>query len=196
MDLAQLSDEELLTEFRRASADARRPIVDELFARHYERVARWCYRFSGDRDAAADLAQEVFLKAYKHLDTFRGASRFSTWLYSIVRNESYNRLQRIAAIPAEEDEDALVAVPTRDAGPEEIAERDSRARHLHEFLASTLDETERVVFTLHYGDDLPLDSITRLLKLDNVSGAKAYLVSAKRKLARAVQRLRARGEQL
>jgi RNA polymerase sigma-70 factor (ECF subfamily) len=196
MDLAQLSDEELLTEFRRASADARRPIVDELFARHYERVARWCYRFSGDRDAAADLAQEVFLKAYKHLDTFRGASRFSTWLYSIVRNESYKRLQRIAAIPAEEDEDALVAVPTRDAGPEEIAERDSRARHLHEFLASTLDETERVVFTLHYGDDLPLDSITRLLKLDNVSGAKAYIVSAKRKLARAVQRLRARGEEL
>jgi RNA polymerase sigma-70 factor (ECF subfamily) len=196
MDLAQLSDEELLTELRRASADARRPIVDELFARHYERVARWCYRFSGDRDAAADLAQEVFLKAYKHLDTFRGASRFSTWLYSIVRNESFNRLQRFAAIPAEEDEDALVAVPTRDAGPEEITERDSRARHLHEFLASTLDETERVVFTLHYGDDLPLDSITRLLKLDNVSGAKAYIVSAKRKLARAVQRLRARGEQL
>ena len=194
--MAQLSDEDLLTEFRQAPAEARRQIVDELFGRHYERVARWCYRFTGDRDAAADLAQEVFLKAHRHLDTFHGASRFSTWLYRIVRNESLNRLQRSAVRPAEETEEALVGVPTSDLGPDDIAERESRARHLYDFLASTLDETERTVFTLHYGDDLPLDRITRLLELDNVSGAKAYIVSAKRKLARALRRLRARGGQL
>ena len=196
MHMAQLSDEDLLTEFRQAPAEARRQIVDELFGRHYERVARWCYRFTGDRDAAADLTQEVFLKAHRHLEQFHGASRFSTWLYRIVRNESLNRLQRSAVRPAEETEEALVGVPTSDLGPDDIAERESRARHLHDFLASTLDETERTVFTLHYGDDLPLDRITRLLKLDNVSGAKAYIVSAKRKLARALRRLRARGEQL
>jgi len=43
---------------------------------------------------------------------------------------------------------------------------------------------------------MSLDAITRLLKLDNASGAKAYIVSARRKLARATQRLRARGEDL
>jgi len=52
------------------------------------------------------------------------------------------------------------------------------------------------VFTLHYGDGMPLDAITRLLRLQNASGAKAFVVSAKRKLARATERLRARGEQL
>ena len=63
-------------------------------------------------------------------------------------------------------------------------------------LATALDETERRVFTLHYGEDVPLDAITRLLRLTNASGAKAYVVSARRKLARAVQRLRARGDAL
>jgi hypothetical protein len=43
---------------------------------------------------------------------------------------------------------------------------------------------------------MPLDAITRLLRLENQSGAKAYIVSAKRKLARATARLRTRGEAL
>ena len=63
-------------------------------------------------------------------------------------------------------------------------------------LLDTLDATERAVFVLHYGDELPLDAVTRTLGLDNASGAKAYVVSAKRKLARAVKRIAARGGRL
>ena len=60
-------------------------------------------------------------------------------------------------------------------------------------LLETLDDTERAVFVLHYGDDVPLEAIGRLLQLQNTSGAKAFIVSAKRKLARAVKRIAARG---
>jgi RNA polymerase sigma-70 factor, ECF subfamily len=59
---------------------------------------------------------------------------------------------------------------------------------------TTLDRTERIVFTLHYGNEMPLDTISRMLGLQNPSGAKAYIVSARRKLARASERARARGE--
>jgi RNA polymerase sigma-70 factor (ECF subfamily) len=191
-----LSDEALVECYRNAAPETRRQLANELFARHYERVARWCYRFTGERESAADLAQDVFLKAHRHLHTFQGASRFTTWLYTIVRNESLTRVQRRAAQPLEEDEEALASTPSPDAGPEALAARTSRARHLHAFLAETLDAVERRVFTLHYGNDMPLDAITRLLRLENASGAKAYIVSAKRKLARAVERQRARGERL
>jgi RNA polymerase sigma-70 factor (ECF subfamily) len=194
MRLADFADDELLAEYKLVSAEARGAIADELFGRYYEQVARWCYRFTGDREAAADLAQDVFLKAHLHLETFRGASRFSTWLYSIVRNESINR--RHQADPGIQDEDLLADLPTLEAGPEKLAEHRSRIRRLMEFLSATLDETERTVFTLHYGDDMPLATITRLLGLQNPSGAKAYIVSAKRKLARAARRLRTRGEAL
>jgi len=194
MSLAGRSDEDLLAEYRQRSDDGRKLLANELFERHYERVARWCLRFTGDRDTAADLAQDVFLKAHRHLASFKGTSRFSTWLYSIVRNESLNRIQR--SDPPMDSEDVLSDVAALDAGPDELAERDSAGRRLHEFLTETLDERERTVFTLHYGDEMPLDAITRLLRLENTSGAKAYIVSARRKLAKAARRIRARGELL
>jgi RNA polymerase sigma-70 factor, ECF subfamily len=186
------ADEPLFRAWQTAEPHQQRAAADRLFASYYERVGRWCFRFTGDRESAADLAQEVFLKAHRHLDSFRGTSQFGTWLYSIVRNEALNRAKR-SATPMESDE-ALLQVPSLEPGPEELAAQGSTSRRLHRFLGETLEETERVVFTLHYGDDVPLDAITRMLRLDNSSGAKAYIVSAKRKLARAVEKLFVRGE--
>lgn len=188
------ADEPLFRAWQTAEPHQKRAAADRLFAGYYERVGRWCFRFTGDRESAADLAQEVFLKAHRHLDSFRGTSQFGTWLYSIVRNEALNRAKRSAA--PMESEEALIQVPSLEPGPEELASQSSTSRRLHRFLTDTLDETERAVFTLHYGDDVPLDAITRMLRLDNSSGAKAYIVSAKRKLARAVEKLFVRGEKL
>lgn len=191
---ARGSDEALFGELTGLSGEARQRAVDELFARHYTRVARWCWRLTGNRDAATDLAQDVFLKAHKHLDSFQGQARFSTWLYAIVRNEAFDWRRRAASMPEDGEDDSLVEVPTLDAGPEEEALAGSRRRRLQAFLVDTLDDRERTVFTLHYAREMPLDAITRLLQLENPSGAKAFIVSAKRKIARAVVRIQARGE--
>jgi RNA polymerase sigma-70 factor (ECF subfamily) len=189
-------DETLLSAYREAAAHQKQAAADQLFAHYYERVGRWCFRFTGDRDTAADLAQEVFLKAHRHLDSFRGTAQFGTWLYSIVRNEAFNRAKR-SALPIEsESEEQLIDVPALDPDPEELATRSSTSRRLQQLLTATLDEIERTVFTLHYGEELPLDAITRLLRLENSSGAKAYIVSAKRKLSRAAERWFIRGEKL
>jgi RNA polymerase sigma-70 factor (ECF subfamily) len=190
--VADVTDEQLISQYRQAAVDARPQIAEELFARHYERVARWCVRFTGDREAAADLAQDVFLKAYKNLDGFKGASQFSTWLYSIMRHEALNRVQR--APRESQSDDSLREVAAAVEGPEEALVRHSRNQRVMTFLSATLEPIERRVFTLHYGAEMPLEAITRLLGLDNASGAKAYIVSAKRKIARATERLRARGE--
>ncbi|MDH4063966.1 MAG: sigma-70 family RNA polymerase sigma factor [Acidobacteriota bacterium] len=196
MSWQDASDEELLQAYRQATPADKRELASQLFDRHYTRVARWCFRFTGERESAADLAQNVFVNVYRHLESFQGASRFSTWLYTITRHECLARLRRDRGRPEESDEDALVDVPTADPGPDTLAEQQSRADYAHKVLVDTLDEVERQVFTLHYGDDMPLDHITRLLRLTNASGAKAYIVSAKRKLAKAVRRIDARGERL
>ena len=87
----------------------------------------------------------------------------------------------------------LATLPDETAGNAyDTLARESSNRQLRSLLQETLDDTERQVFTLHFGDDMPLDAITRLLRLSNASGAKAYIVSARRKLARAVDRLKAR----
>lgn len=194
MKLERLSDEELVI---RAKAAAGSPpalgLLDELFRRHYAQVARWCFRFTGDRESAADLAQEIFAKVYRSLGSFQGHSKFSTWLYSIARNECVNAVRARAVGPGDPGGEMLVALPEQDGGEFWVtAERVSCAELARELLNEALDDIEKKVFTLHFGEDLPLEAITRLLGLRNASGAKAFIVSARRKLSRSIQRWKAR----
>ncbi|HEY4562075.1 MAG TPA: RNA polymerase sigma factor, partial [Thermoanaerobaculia bacterium] len=85
MDLDRLIDEELIERARRDAAQADACLA-VLYRRYYPKVAAWCLRISGDRQEAADLAQEVFLRVHDRLDGFRGDSRFSTWLYTVTRS--------------------------------------------------------------------------------------------------------------
>jgi RNA polymerase sigma-70 factor, ECF subfamily len=199
MSVEQLPDEELVARYQSTvEVQEREQYIDELFRRNYQRVGRWCLRFASDREAAADLAQEIFTKAYQNLSSFQGQSKFSTWLFVIARNHCLNALRANARqateMAVDEGEEVLLGVP--DAAPNAYSalERESSAKMVRQLLNEALDETEKVVFTLHYGEDLTLDAITRLLRLENPSGAKAYIVSAKRKLARLVQQWKARGQ--
>lgn len=170
------------------------PFADELFQRHYSRVALWCFRISGDREQAADLAQEVFARAWTNLDNFRAESRFTTWLYMIARNHCFNALKVRDRRPEDAVEsDHLDLLGSTKAGFDTALERAQMAGVARDLMASELTPVESQVMTLHYAEDLPLDSIARLLKLDNPSGAKAYIVSAKRKLKTAVDRWVRRG---
>lgn len=192
MSLEHLSDEELATRYQDAAdSGTREPYINELFRRNYSRVARWCLRFVDDRETAADLSQEIFTKAYQNLKSFQGQSKFSTWLFSIARNHCLNAVRANARqateLRADVDEEFMADIPDGGVTPYDEAERQANANFVSELLNKTLDETEKLVFTLHYGDDVPLDTISRMLRLENQSGAKAYIVSAKRKLARLVQ---------
>lgn len=194
METGELPDEELVARFRAEDDQVvRAQFVNELFSRHHKTVARWCYRVTGDAQSAADMAQDVFLKAYRNLDSFRLNSRFTTWLYTIARNHCLNELKSRAARGFEAGEEALLNLADATSGIDQQMERESSVAAMRQLLAAALDETERTVMTLHYGEEMPLDAITRLLNLANASGAKAYIVSAKRKLNRAIERLKSRG---
>jgi RNA polymerase sigma factor (sigma-70 family) len=199
MSLEQLLDEELVARYRSISdVREREQYVNELFRRNYSKVARWCLRFTDDRESAADLAQEIFAKAYQNLASFQGQSKFSTWLFVISRNHCLNAVRantrQATELKADDGDEILLEIADNSPTPYSNAERESSAKMVRELLNEALDETEKAVFTLHYGDDLPLDAITRLLGLENQSGAKAFIVSAKRKLARLTQQWKARGQ--
>ncbi len=197
MPLEDLADEELARRYRDTSdSREREQLINELFRRNFARVARWCLRFTADRETAADLSQEILTKAYQNLNSFQGQSKFSTWLFVIARNHCLNAVRANARqateLKADVDEEFIAEIPDEGATPYAALERESSAQLVSDLLNQGLDETEKVVFTLHYGEDLPLDAITRLLGLENRSGAKAFIVSAKRKLARLVQQHRVR----
>lgn len=181
-----LTDEELVERYRGSgSSAARESFLSQLFERHHARVAAWCHRMTGDIDAAADLAQDVFLKAFQNIQSFRGDCKFSTWLYSIARNRCMDELRSRASTLGEMA--GIVLDELADTRSEQVSqtlERQESVQSLRRLIQESLDEMEAKVMTLHYVEELPLDSITRLLGLENASGAKAYVVSARRKLER------------
>ncbi|HEX4278918.1 MAG TPA: RNA polymerase sigma factor [Bryobacteraceae bacterium] len=154
----------------------------EIFRRYQVRVTTWCFRLTRNRSRAHDLAQEIFFKAYRHRHGFRGESRFSTWLYVITRNHCLTSLKRIAD-PVEVGE----TVPLRlqdfsSPRPDLMIERKQKHREMWQMIGATLEPMEARVMALHYGYELPLAAITQRLALTNPSGAKAYVVNARRKL--------------
>jgi RNA polymerase sigma factor (sigma-70 family) len=181
-----LTDEEVM--FVLCDADAARDgnlsdnLFSELFRRYHVRVTSWCFRLTRNRSRALDLAQEVFFKAYRHRTGFRGDSRFSTWLYAIARNHCLSALKKIAD-PVDVGE--IVPLRLRDFSttqPDIAMERKQRHKEMWQMIGTTLEPMEARVMALHYGYELPLAAITERLALTNPSGAKAYVVNARRKL--------------
>lgn len=184
------SDEELVQCFLSGEGSAESDsAVNELFRRYTNKVATWCYRASGNREAAGDLAQEVFLRAYRHMQSFQGNSKFSTWLYVVARNHCLNHLKASASEPSEKSVELSLELPDLSfSDPVSGMEREQSLQTMRKMMTETLDATEAQVMTLHFAEEMPLSAVTRVLGLTNASGAKAYVVSARRKLQLAVQR--------
>ncbi len=189
-EAASLSDAELMAELQTSTLEQRSEyLFAELFRRYRQRVTAWCFRIARDRETAHDLSQEVFLKAYRHLHSFRGESSLSTWLYAVARNHCLTALKR----QGQEDVplDLVPHATLRDSSapnPVMTAERAELNRQMLQLMTRTLDPLEVRVMMLHYGHEVPLAAITRQLALDNPSGAKAYIVNARRKLQAVIRR--------
>jgi len=73
-----------------------------IVTRYQKRMLNISYRMLGDYNDAVEVVQDAFISAYKNLKTFKGNSKFSTWLYAIVANLSRNRLKQNASRASKE----------------------------------------------------------------------------------------------
>jgi RNA polymerase sigma-70 factor, ECF subfamily len=89
--VVETPDADLVSLFQSGNTRA----FDQLVLRHKDRIFNLCYRLLGDHQEAYDTAQEIFIKAYKNLKSFRGEASFFTWLYLIAVNTCKNRLKSL-----------------------------------------------------------------------------------------------------
>lgn len=87
--MERLEEKALLERLQRGDQRAFR----ELVQMHQQRVYRYLYRLLGNRDEAAEVAQEVFLAAFRFIGSFRGESSLLTWLFRIATNMYKNRIR-------------------------------------------------------------------------------------------------------
>ncbi len=178
-------DEELVR-LAQSHADgaSRREAATCLLQRHARKVYVWCRRYARGEDEARDLAQEVLVLAYTRLDTFHHRSRFTSWLFILTRHRCLTHVRRRSpAITTEVDLDSLPA-PGQD--PEQSLIDRLGAHALRELVARTLEPMEQDAIWLHYSERMSVGGITAVLALRNVSGARALLQRARRKLRQAL----------
>jgi RNA polymerase sigma-70 factor (ECF subfamily) len=195
-EIPAVSDENLMLLLQSAQ-DSK--LIDELFAelfrRYQTRVATWCGRLVRDHTRGMDLAQEVFLRAYRYRHTFRGHARVSTWLYAITRNHCLNAIRKLDMDPLARLEEFPPNLADALGDVHASAENAQAFERLWSLINQTLTAMEKRVMALHYGHELTLEAITRACHLSNPSGAKAYIVNAKRKLKRVLEEDRVKSRQ-
>lgn len=111
---------------------------DEVYDRFGHMVYNLAMRLAGNREEAADLTQEIFLRIYRHLGTFGGRSTLKTWIFRIAVNHCRDRLSRHSPSTQSIDDDfedggVPIADPAR--GPEELAVAADEGRQVAEGLS-------------------------------------------------------------
>jgi len=151
---------------------------DVLVVRHQRSIQRVCYRFTGNTEDAADLTQEVFVKAYRSLPRFRGTSAFSTWLYRIAVNAclSFKASRKNRADEWDEDYDIAAEGPSA----EESLDASLNAETVRKAL-DTLPEKQRVTVIMKVLEERTHAEVAEILG-SNVGTVKANLFFAIRNL--------------
>jgi RNA polymerase sigma-70 factor (ECF subfamily) len=151
-----------------------RGAFDVIVERHRRQVYQLCYRYVGNHEDAADLAQDAFIRAFKGLGGFKGESTLSTWLYRIAVNVCLNRLS--LKTPRSEP---LEPADRADAGaerPDAALIRSERAAQVRAAIRQ-LPPKQRATLILRIYHDLPHEEIARTLG-SSVGAAKANLFHA------------------
>ena len=141
-----------------ACAQGDRDAFRELFLRYQDRVYSIALHYTADPPAAMDIAQDVFVKLFSSLTTFRGDSSFETWLFRLVANCCHDRHRKQWRLVSLED--AHLPEPMDEAT--EQAERNQRARHVQHSVAS-LPEELRMTVVLRYTEGLSYEEIAAVL---------------------------------
>ena len=170
-----------------------------LVGRHERSVWSLVLRLIGDRAAAEEVVQDVFLAAWRGLSTFRGEARFDTWLRRIALNKARNARTRFVR-RAGDRHDALEDAPpealaTPGVSPEGAVARRWDARRVEAALA-TLEDEHREILLLRDMQDLDYETIGDLLELPPGT-VRSRLHRARVALARALTlgpKTRAAGE--
>lgn len=159
-----------------------RKAFEALVALHSRRVYNLALGYTGRHHDAEEIAQTVFVKVWKALPQFRGASAFSTWLYRLTLNactDHYRRERKRRGDLSLDDPDLS---PIRDAAPspEEIVIQREEEAILRKALAE-LPEQHRVILILREMDGLDYQEIAQVLELQ-VGTVKSRLARARRAL--------------
>lgn len=135
------SDEILMLSFCNGDDKA----FDELVLRYKDKIVNYIYKYIRDYDRAQEIAQEVFLRVFRSRDRYKVKAKFTTFIYRIALNLSYNEVRdrnRRKTEPTDEFSDLKMK---DNKTPEKIYEKDETERIVHEEISNLKDKYRDVI---------------------------------------------------
>ena len=154
---------------------------DEIMIRYERQIYRVCYRFVDNREDAMDLAQEVFIKAFEHLPTFRRESTLKTWLYRIAMNHCINHVKKNRQEFVEISE---YTGSVRASAQSQLEDQEQR-EHFRR-LVKQLPPKQKAILELRINEQLSYDEIAKISGR-SISTIKASVFFALEKLRKLVK---------
>ncbi|WP_335964656.1 sigma-70 family RNA polymerase sigma factor [Galbibacter sp. PAP.153] len=173
------SDEQLVAKIV-ATNDAH--LFAVLYDRYSDLVYNKCLSFTRDKEEAQDVTHDVFIHLFLKLKTFKGKSKFSTWLYSFTYNFCVNYIQR----NKKKRNEKFVLTDEIPPNTDEYDEIDDKqiyqmkSENLSKAL-KLIDPSDKMILMMKYQDDLTIKEIQEVLELGN-SAIKMRLNRAKGRL--------------
>lgn len=180
----KITDEDLVFEIVRTNNT-------ELFATLYDRfstvVYNKCFSFSKNKEEAEDLMHDIFVRLFVKLKTFKGTSKFSTWLYSFtynfcvnyVKRSSYKKKEKITIV-TDEIKDIDISDEIEDASLFEL-----KSVKLAKVL-TLIEPSEKMILLMKYQDDMSIKEIKEILNIGE-SAVKMRIKRAKAKVVKMYQ---------
>ena len=154
---------------------------DEIMVRYERQIYRICYRFVENREDALDLAQDVFIKAFEHLATFRRESSLKTWLYRIAMNHCINHVKKHSQEFVEVSEFTGSVRATVHTQLEDREQREQFRR-----LVKLLPPKQKAILELRINEQLSYEEIAKISGR-SISTIKASVFFALEKLRKLVK---------
>jgi RNA polymerase sigma-70 factor (ECF subfamily) len=188
-----ISDAELVERFK----GGERRAFNEITRRYQNKVYGICFRWLGNEQIASEVAQDVFVSAFRALKNFRGESKLSTWLYRIAINHCKNRRlyqrrrhthkhESLDKPIGDEEDSRRRELPSEEPMPD-ASTHQSEAQHVLQAALEQLDEEQRFIIVLRDMEDRSYEEIAELLKLPRGT-VKSRLHRARSQLAKLLTR--------
>lgn len=180
---AALADNQIIQEVLQGNQQAYAGLVD----RYKDYVFTLAFRLLKNREDAEEVAQDAFVKAYRYLSDFRGDSKFSTWLYTIVNNTAISHLRKKRPENFSLDQDRVFESADNlvSAFRADQVEKKSRQESVNRAIG-LLNPDDAQVITLFYKAEQTLEELARILGVE-ANTAKVRLHRARLRLREILQ---------
>ena len=159
----KLTDEKLIAKFQNGDVNA----YNELVNRYKDKLLNFVFRYFNNREQAEDVVQETMIKLYTHASYYKNVAKFSTWIYTIAKNNALTELRKNKRKKTDSlwtNEGKPIDIETKGESLEKTVHNQIAIEELNKYL-DEIPENFRVAVVLRDFQELSYEEISKILEI-------------------------------